>query len=95
MDVEAEIRAEMARQGVSITDLARRIGVKRAYLGRHLKAGDLRTSHVTAIGEVLGVPASEFFRRAEPLAAPRRWPDGRAAPMPSQSVSRAVEAPRP
>ena len=68
MDVEAEIRAEMARQGVSITDLARRIGVKRAYLGRHLKAGDLRTSHVTAIGEVLGVPASEFFRRAEPLA---------------------------
>ena len=89
MDVEAEIRAEMARQGVSITDLARRIGVKRAYLGRHLKAGDLRTSHVTAIGEVLGVPASE------PLAAPRRRPDGRAAPTPSQTVSRAVEAPRP
>lgn len=66
MSVEAEIRAEMARQNIGVTDLAERIGLKRAYLGRHLRGcGDIKVKHVIDIGAVLGVPASELFHRAE------------------------------
>lgn len=79
MSVEAEIRAEMARQNVGVIDLAERIGLKRAYLGRHLRdCGDIKVKHVIDIGAVLGVPASELFRRAEQIGEERRRHDGDA-----------------
>lgn len=70
MGVGAEIRAEMARQSVTGVALARVTGLKRPYLSQRLNEhADLRVNELRQIGAVLGIPASEFIRRAEQAEA--------------------------
>lgn len=64
--LETEIRAEMARQSITITDLADRVGMSRATLARKLKEDrPLTIGEAKRISIVLGVPLSTLAGRAE------------------------------
>lgn len=64
--VSAEIRAEMARQHITVVSLAKAIGVRRATLSTHLNAGSLITfSLVSQAARELGVSVAELTGRAE------------------------------
>lgn len=69
MRIEPEIRAEMARQGITGAELSASLGIKRPYLSLRLNGHfDFKAGEIIDICEVLGVPASEIFRRAEASA---------------------------
>lgn len=64
--LEMEIRAEMARQGITITDLADRVGMQRATLARKLKEDRPMTiGEAKRVSIVLGVPLAVLAGRAE------------------------------
>lgn len=64
--LETEIRAEMARQGITITDLADRVGMQRATLARKLKEDRPMTiGEAKRVSIVLGVPLSTLAGRTE------------------------------
>ena len=66
MNINAEIRAELARQRLTYADLAERLGTTRQNIWRKLTSE--RTVHsddLVLIANVLDVPASELMRRAE------------------------------
>lgn len=64
--LETEIRAEMARQGITITDLADRVGMQRATLARKLKEDRPMTiGEAKRVSIVLGVPLSTLAGRVE------------------------------
>lgn len=66
MGVETEIRAEMARQGVTVVELAEKTGLKRPYLSLRLNGHKgLLVDHLVRIGTVLGVSPAELMRRAD------------------------------
>lgn len=66
MGVETEIRAEMARQGVTVVELAEKTGLKRPYLSLRLNGHKgLLVDHLVRIGAVLGVSPAELMRRAD------------------------------
>jgi len=59
--VAAEIRAEMARQQMTQTTLAKELGVVRQWLYRRLSGETpLTIDDVANIAQALGVPASNF-----------------------------------
>lgn len=69
MRIEPEIRAEMARQGITGAELSASLGIKRPYLSLRLNGHfDFKAGEIIDICEVLGVPASEIFRRTEASA---------------------------
>ena len=71
MRIEPEIRAEMARQGITGAELSASLGIKRPYLSLRLNGHfDFKAGEIIDICEVLGVPASEIFRRTEASAPP-------------------------
>ncbi|WP_136192413.1 helix-turn-helix domain-containing protein [Actinomyces procaprae] len=65
MSVASEIRAEMARRGVTGTALADEVSLKRPYLSLRLNEhADLKVGELVAIGDALGVPGWELLRRS-------------------------------
>ena len=63
--LEAEIRAEMARQSITITDLAGRVGMQRATLARKLREDrPLTVGEAEKISMVLGVSLAVLAARA-------------------------------
>lgn len=61
----AEIRAEMARQRLTQTELARRLGHRQDWLSRRLTGRvELNLGEIDAIAGVLGVPAARLLRPA-------------------------------
>ena len=69
-DVPAEIRAEMARRGWSVKDLAERTGLSHVTLYRRFGGdGRLTIPELTAIAAAFGMAASTLVARAEDVAA--------------------------
>ena len=65
MAVAAEVRAELARQEMTVTDLANRLGWRYETLrGRVSEATEFKDTEITAVGMALGVPGWELMRRA-------------------------------
>lgn len=60
--VAAEVRAEMARQRITQTEMARRLGTNQAFINRRL-VGEVPFNITTLakIGDVLGVPVTHFM----------------------------------
>ncbi|WP_146032368.1 helix-turn-helix domain-containing protein [Actinomyces qiguomingii] len=80
MSVASEIRAEMARRGITGTALADEVSLKRPYLSLRLNEhADLKVGELVAIGDALGVPGWELLRRS-------RRPQSVAASGPSPAV---------
>lgn len=70
MNIAAEIRAEMARRGISTKSLADSVGLRRPYLSLRLNEHrEFLSGELNAIGDALGVPAWELMRRAEENAS--------------------------
>lgn len=66
MNLNAEIRAEMARQKITVADLARSLGVTRQSASRKLNASHpINNEDLSGVAAALGVPAWELIRRAE------------------------------
>lgn len=65
----AEIRGELAAQGLEINDLVQRSGVERTSLWRYLR-GDrpMPLDVLFSVAEALGMDASELVERAEKRA---------------------------
>jgi len=64
--VAAEVRAEIARQGLTQQTLARQLDWKQPYLSRRLGGHvPLDVAELVAIAEVLGVPAVQFLPTGE------------------------------
>lgn len=77
--VAAEIRAELGRQGLNQTALARRMHVGQPWLSRRIGAGadvDLTFEEVFAIAEALGVSAERFYRASLPYLDSNQEPSG-------------------
>ena len=65
MAVAAEVRAELARQEMTVTDLANRLGWRYETLrSRVNEATEFKDTEITAVGMALGVPGWELMRRA-------------------------------
>lgn len=65
MNVAAEVRAEIAKQGIEISYLAEVSGIPRGRLSNRLNEHrEFTLAELNAIGTVLGVPGWEFHRRA-------------------------------
>ena len=67
MSVAAEIRAEMARQRISLSEMNERTGYTKQKLSRmvNVEAQPLDIESTSAIAEALGTTAWELMRRAE------------------------------
>lgn len=68
--IAAEIRAEAARRGISIREIARRMEVSQMWLSRRVKVSadvDLKVNEIDSIAETLGTTSEKLL-----LAA--RWP---------------------
>jgi transcriptional regulator with XRE-family HTH domain len=58
----AEIRAELGRQNISRTELARRMGVERMWLYHRLSGSTLlRVDDIERIAAALGVPVAQLL----------------------------------
>ncbi|VDG76198.1 Helix-turn-helix [Actinobaculum suis] len=65
MDVSAEIRAEMARQGVTVTEVAAAANVSRNWLSSRINGRvAIRLDDLGLVSQALNIPAYEFVRRA-------------------------------
>ena len=67
MSVAAEIRAEMARQRISLSEMNERTGYTKQKLSRmvNVEAQQLDMEAARAIAKALGTTAWELMRRAE------------------------------
>ena len=66
MDIAGEIRAEMARQRIGVSDLADATGYSRQSLSRKLNSHTAFTlPELDAISHALGVPIWELLIRAD------------------------------
>lgn len=69
MNLNAEIRAEMARQRISYADLAKALGTSRQGIWRKLSTDrPVGSLDLFAIADALNVHASELMRRAEEVS---------------------------
>lgn len=69
-DVPAEVRAEMARRGWSVRELADRTGITHVTLSRRLGGdGNLTIPELEAICGAFGISVSTLVARAEAVAA--------------------------
>lgn len=70
--VASNIRAEMARSGISIQNLAESVGLTRTTLGRRLNANgrsQLTIDEIEAIAGTLGVPLNALLLVPEKVSA--------------------------
>ena len=66
VDLAAEIRAEAARQRVTVTALARQVGMSTKTCSRKLQGhSGITTADLWQFADALGVPAGELIARAE------------------------------
>lgn len=67
MLVQAEIRAELARQKISYTDLAQKLNTSKQEISRKLSDNSrpMKDREIKKIADALKVPAWELIRRAE------------------------------
>lgn len=66
MNIHQAIRAAMAWEGVTITDLSKQVGIDRHTLGKRLSGrADFTATEIKDIAEALGLKPSELWRRAE------------------------------
>lgn len=63
--VSAELRAEIARQRITTTSLAARLGRPRSWLDRRLSGSVLTVDDVHAISKQLGLDARVVLERAD------------------------------
>lgn len=64
--VAEEIRAEMARNSMTISHLAQQLPMSRSTLSRKLnQTGDFTPGELSQISAAIGIPASDLMRRAE------------------------------
>lgn len=64
--VPANIKAEMARRGITQDTLARRVGMKQQSLSRRLRFETCFTvAELLRIAEVLGVSAAELLKQGD------------------------------
>jgi len=65
-----EVRAEMARQGVTAAAVAQAIDISRTSLSRKLNgSGEFTVAEMLRVSNFLGLPLSDLLRRAESVAA--------------------------
>jgi len=65
-----EVRAEMARQGVTAASMARAIDVSRTSLSRKLNGrNEFTVAEMFRVAAFLGMTLSDLLRRAEMVAA--------------------------
>lgn len=65
-----EVRAEMARQGVTAATVAQAIDISRASLSRKLNgSGEFTVAEMLRVSNFLGLALSDLLRRAEQVAA--------------------------
>lgn len=76
------IRAYCARAGISLTELARRIGRTQSYLQQAFARGSLSTTVYPLLVSVAGVPHEEFLARETPPKT-----EAQHAPQPSGRYS--------
>lgn len=70
MSLHRAIRAAMAWEGISIKDMAARIGVDRHTLGKRLAGhSDFSATEISEIAKTLGLSAADLMRRAEEAEA--------------------------
>lgn len=62
----SEIRAEMGRQSVGVTELAERSGISRQQINLKIQREErvLNSDEMSALSTALGIPAWELLRRA-------------------------------
>ena len=66
----AEVRAEMARQGISAAKVATATNINPATLSRRLNGtSDFTVGEVSRVAQFLGVTLADLLRRAETIAA--------------------------
>lgn len=64
--IAAEVRAELARQQIGISELAQRVGMARTTLSRKInQTGAFTPAELSHIGHELGTSAADLMRRAE------------------------------
>ncbi len=69
-ELVSEIRAEIARQKLTAANVSRATDISRASLSRKLSGtNEFTVKELFLVSAVLGVPFSEFLRRAEQAAA--------------------------
>lgn len=69
MTVAAEVRAEIAKRQLEISTLAEKSGIPRGRLSNRLNEHrEFTLAELNAIGEVIGIPGWEFYRRASAVA---------------------------
>lgn len=100
----AEIRAEMAAQRITATEMQRRTGIKHASWRNWMVTASRPVPYpqVVAVCDVLGLPVSEIVRRAEARAEsappPEQIADQLIATLPADAqrdIARAAEGLRP
>ena len=65
-----EVRAEMARQGVTAATMAQATDISRASLSRKLNGrNEFTVAEMFRVAEFLGMTLSDLLRRAESVAA--------------------------
>lgn len=68
--VAAEVRAELARQNISRTDAAAKLGMSRTLLWSRLRGETpFKVSELECLAELVGVPVSRFLPDATPARA--------------------------
>lgn len=81
--IAAEIRAETARQGKSVREIARVMGVHQPWLSRRVSITadvDLKVNEIEDIADALGVPAGQLLNSAG-------WPGSDTPRYPSKPVA--------
>lgn len=69
--VAAEVRAEVARQGVNRQGIAEQLGMSEARLSLRMNGHvEWKVSELLAVAEVLNVPVSKFLPAAVPATTP-------------------------
>lgn len=65
-EISNQIRGEIGRQGITATELARKIDQEFHWISRRLRVGAVTpwtVDDVNAIAEALGVPVSQLWRK--------------------------------
>lgn len=68
--VASEVRAEMARQGITMANMAVATDISRASLSRKLNGtGDFTLAEMIRVSDFLNMTLSDLVRRAEQVAS--------------------------
>jgi transcriptional regulator with XRE-family HTH domain len=72
--IAAEVRAELARQRISVSEAARRLGWTQTFLQRRVMGNrTFEASELAMIADLLEVPVSTFFEVPGGLRRPARY----------------------